>query len=156
MVDFIKSALVAILCFSLVVSSLGCATIFTGGRPNQRVHFSSTPQGATVLVNGKSIGITPLSSQLDRKANHQVRITLAGYPTYEREITSGFNGWVLGNVILGGLIGIIIDLISGSTDSLNPSSISVNLEKLKAEISPARPSGMSPSKALPKVVPAKK
>jgi PEGA domain len=133
MLRLISNLLVALCVFSLTVSNVGCATLFTGGRPNQTVSFKSTPPGANVYVNNQLIGQTPIREGLARDTDHLIRIELAGYPKYEKQIKTGFNGWVLGNLVIGGLIGICIDLISGSTDSLNPASIHVNFEQLKSK-----------------------
>jgi PEGA domain len=125
-----KAVSIALISGSLTLGNVGCATIFTGGRPDQKVEFKSIPQGATVYVDGEEVGQTPLKLPLARDMNHKVRIELAGYPTYERDIKTGFNGWVIGNIVLGGLIGLVIDIVSGSTDSLNPATVKVNFQEL--------------------------
>lgn len=117
-----------LLCATLAFCG-GCATIVTGGGEDQAVRFASTPPGARVFVDNSDIGKTPMSFRLTRKDDHQVRMELAGYKNYEKEIKSGFNGWMFGDIILGGIIGLIVDLASGSNPALSPSNVSAKLVK---------------------------
>jgi hypothetical protein len=105
----------------------GCATIVTGGGPDQKVRISSEPTGARVMVDGSYRGQTPLSLELTRKDDHQVKMELAGYTTHEQTIKSGFNPMVFGNILIGGIIGVGVDLISGASTSLSPGDISPKL-----------------------------
>jgi hypothetical protein len=51
------------------------------------VTITSTPSGASVSMDGKPIGITPLSGiEIGAGIAHSVRITLGGYEPYEKEI----------------------------------------------------------------------
>jgi PEGA domain len=105
----------------------GCATIVTGAGPDQKVRISSEPTGAKVTVDGTYRGQTPLSVELTRKDDHQVKMELAGYASHEQMIKSGFNPMVFGNILIGGLIGVGVDLISGASTSLSPGDISPKL-----------------------------
>jgi len=107
----------------------GCATIVTGGGEDQPVRFASTPRGATVYVDDNPIGQTPISARLTRKDEHKVRIEHAGYKTYEKTIGSGFNEWMLGNVIIGGLVGIGVDLLSGTNPALDTNNVHAKMIK---------------------------
>ena len=107
----------------------GCATIVTGGGEDQPVRFASTPRGATVYVDDNPIGQTPISTRLTRKDEHRVRIEHAGYKPYEKTIGSGFNEWMLGNVILGGLVGIGVDLLSGTNPALDTNNVHAKMIK---------------------------
>jgi hypothetical protein len=107
----------------------GCATIVTGGGEDQPVRFASTPRGATVYVDDNPIGQTPISARLTRKDEHHVRIEHDGYKPYEKTIGSGFNEWMLGNVILGGLVGIGVDLLSGTNPALDTNNVHAKMIK---------------------------
>ena len=122
-------AYVAVLLAVCMVFSSGCATIATGGGEDQAVRVSSLPKGADVYVNDERVGKTPMSVRLPRKDVHQVRVEKAGYQPYERELKSGLNGWMFGNIILGGLIGLGVDLLSGASTSLTPTNVSPTLVK---------------------------
>ena len=118
----VKTGMVLLL--SVCVTCSGCATIVTGGGESQSVRFNSTPRGANVTVDGNFIGETPVSADLTRKDDHYVTMEYGG-ETKEATISSWPNLWVFGNVIFGGLIGIAVDLFSGSMDgSLTPRDVS--------------------------------
>ena len=84
---------IAGVCFSLLAT--GCATIISGSGVDQSVRLSSQPRGAAVTVDGRYVGLTPISTSLTRKDSHKVHIELAGYKSYDRELNSGFNPWFL-------------------------------------------------------------
>lgn len=103
----------------------GCATIISG--TTQSVNFSSSPSSATIYDNGMQIGKTPLSAELSRKKEHAIVIELTGYQPYEMMIRKEFNAWYLGNILIGGLIGLIIDPITGAMYKLTPAQINAEL-----------------------------
>ncbi len=98
-----------------------CASIICGS--TQSVTFNSTPSNATISDNGVQIGQTPLSAKLTRKENHAITIELEGYQQYEIMIKKSFNGWYLGNIIFGGLIGLVVDPLTGAIYQLTPTQV---------------------------------
>jgi hypothetical protein len=104
---------------------VGCATIIHG--TNQNVSFSSTPTGAMVTVDNIPRGNTPTVVKLSRKENHVVKIELAGYQPFELTITRKASGWVWGNIIFGGIIGLAVDAITGGMYKLTPELVSASL-----------------------------
>jgi hypothetical protein len=109
----------------LLVLVVGCATIVSG--QHQEVNITSTPTGAEILVDGQSRGITPLIVDLTRKQKHVLQLRLEGYQPYEVVFERKFNGWAIGNVFLGGLVGLGVDLISGATYKLSPVQVNAAL-----------------------------
>jgi hypothetical protein len=107
----------------------GCATIVTGAGEDQAVRFASMPRGATVYVDDNPIGQTPLSARLTRKDDHHIRIEHPGYKPYQRTIESGFNEWMIGNVVIGGLIGFGVDLLSGTNPALDTNNVNARMIK---------------------------
>lgn len=105
----------------------GCATIMDGSK--QTVAFSSNPSNATVTVDGKVLGNTPLTEDLSKKDKHTVRINLNGYLPYEMTMTRKTNGWVWGNLVFGGLIGLAIDATTGAMYNLTPDQVNAELRK---------------------------
>jgi hypothetical protein len=90
---------------ALTVASLllapNCATL-TRSR-TQRIPVTSSPPGATVIVNGQHQGVTPLSLRLVRKGKNQViRIECPGYDPVEiRLIRKPSGAPFFGNLLLG-------------------------------------------------------
>ena len=114
---------------SLILLSLttlsSCATIVSGTR--QSIGISSMPSTASIYVDKEFVGYTPLQVEMTRKDNHFVRIELEGYMPYEITISRKMNGWVFGNIVFGGLIGLAVDAISGGIYKLTPEQIQTEL-----------------------------
>ncbi|MEO9849801.1 MAG: PEGA domain-containing protein [Reichenbachiella sp.] len=117
-----------------------CASIIHG--PTQTVDFSSQPTGATIIIDGKEYGKTPHAIELRRKGRekddksqkqvYDVQIELDRYYPYDLKVKREMDGWFLGNVLIGGLIGIIIDASNGSMYKLTPDQIIAQMDKLTA------------------------
>ena len=105
----------------LVPLVAACATIMHG--TTQDVGLSSTPTNARVTVDNKPMGNTPVVAKLSRKDNHIVRFELDGYQPFEATLTRRTSGWVWGNLVFGGLIGLAVDGISGGLYKLTPEQI---------------------------------
>jgi hypothetical protein len=103
----------------------GCAKIVNGSR--QMVRFTSTPAGAIVTVDNQDLGTTPVASKLERKSVHVVQIEMEGYKTHQITLIPRLDGWIAGNLIFGGLIGIAIDAITGSMYRLSPGQVNARL-----------------------------
>ncbi len=108
----------------------GCASIISGTK--QDVTISSSPGSANIVIkSSKGIevfrGATPVRVELKRKYSYQVSIALPGYREENVYIDNNFNAWYLGNIICGGLIGLVIDAINGAMYTLEPDMISVSL-----------------------------
>jgi hypothetical protein len=122
-----RSALLFLAGAALVLVAMGCATIMHGTR--QSIGIGSTPTGATVLVDQQPQGTTPVVAKLSRKDHHVLRIEMGGYQPYEATITKKLSGWVWGNIVFGGLIGLAVDAISGGLYKLTPEQIQAELKK---------------------------
>lgn len=99
----------------------GCATIMHG--TSQDIGITSRPTGGSVTIDNKDVGKTPVVASLSRKDHHIVKIELEGYETFEATITRSTSGWVWGNIIFGGLIGLAVDAITGGLYKLNPEQV---------------------------------
>lgn len=107
-----------------IFSFSGCATIVSG--KTQDFNIRTSPSGADVLIDGTIAGTTPMIANLIRKRRHEIVIKKAGYPTVTRATTRGFNWWYVGNLIFGGIIGLIVDPISGAMYKIKPEEIHVD------------------------------
>ncbi|NOT31093.1 MAG: hypothetical protein HOP15_11650 [Planctomycetes bacterium] len=94
-----------------------CASIVS--KSDWPVTIDSNPSGAMIKVineDGKVVdtGVTPFLLTLSAKdgfftkADYDVEATLAGYNTAHSRMSAQINGWYFGNVIFGGLIGLLI------------------------------------------------
>ena len=110
---------------SILLSSVllfsSCATIISGSRQN--VEIASEPSSAKVYINEIEIGNTPVQKNLKRNQDYNLVLKLDGYETYETILEKKFNAWYIGNIAFGGLIGIIIDPITGAMHKLKPEEI---------------------------------
>lgn len=108
----------------LVASMSSCATIFTSTK--YPVSFNTNPEGAGITIEnraGKIIyeGITPASVKLRasagymKKEEYKITFTKNGYSQKVVYITAELDGWYVGNILLGGIPGmLIIDPLSGA------------------------------------------
>lgn len=115
----------ASLLFALVALA-GCASIVSGR--TQEVSFTSNPEGATVTVNGRIIGKTPLTANLQKEKGQSLVFSKDGHKTLSMQLETSINGWFWGNIVLGGLIGSTTDGVTGAVYKYAPSQYMVTLE----------------------------
>lgn len=121
---------------TLALGVAGCATIIKGS--TQKLAVASTPSAATVSIDGVSKGSTPVTIDLKRGAEYALRIDLAGYQPYEMKLTKGLNGWVWGNIIFGGPLGVIIDASTGAMYKVKPEAVNASLIRGDLTVRPGR------------------
>lgn len=117
----------------LIVSMLatnGCASIVSGG--SQVMLIKSVPDSAALEITNKAgekihTGTTPATVSLKRSSGffkpeqYQITVSKEGFPTKQVIVEGKLNGWYLGNVIFGGLIGLlIVDPMTGAMYTLKP------------------------------------
>ncbi|ARV11030.1 PEGA domain-containing protein [Gilvibacter sp. SZ-19] len=105
----------------LLLSFNSCATIISGSR--QQVQINSKPASAKVYINEVEVGNTPVQKNLMRNQEYSIVLKLDGFETYETKLERKFNAWYIGNIAFGGLIGIIVDPITGAIHKLKPEEI---------------------------------
>jgi hypothetical protein len=120
----------------LILFHTGCASIVS--KSSYPVTFVSEPAGAQIEVKdqkGKTrfTGITPATTTLPSgdgyftRARYTVTSTKDGYTPTTQQLHASMNGWYWGNLLFGGLIGmLIVDPISGAMYKINTPT--VNLE----------------------------
>jgi hypothetical protein len=116
-----SAALFVALALVNVVLAQGCATVLRGSR--QWVPVTSSPERATVSVNGVNKGTTPLGIQLARNRKTQViRIECPGYNPYEVRVERHVSVMhELGNVLLASFIGSTAAWIAFMSDETSHS-----------------------------------
>ncbi len=100
-----------ILLMALVVLS-GCASIIQSGP--DRIAVNSNPEGAKVYLDGTPVGVTPMVVQVARKSECIIELKKEGYETVKLDRDKVVAGWVFGNLVLGGGIGLAVDLIGSN------------------------------------------
>jgi len=116
----------------VVLSASGCATIMQGTK--QQVAISSTPTGASVRVDTTSFGTTPVTVELRRKDKHIIKITMDGYQPFELSTSRSTSGWVWGNIVFGGLIGLVVDASTGGMYKIKPEEVQATLAHGSAQV----------------------
>lgn len=103
----------------------GCASIVS--KSTYPVTINSTPEGASFdIVNARtgmkvSSGVTPTQLTLDAsegffsKASYSITFSKQGYQAVTYPLQAGVDGWYVGNILFGGLIGwLIVDPATGA------------------------------------------
>ena len=111
----------------LVLALTACATIMHG--TEQGVGVSSQPTNAKVSVDNKPLGVTPVVATLARGNTHVVRVEMDGYQPFEMTLIKSTSGWVWGNIVFGGLIGLAVDAISGGLYNLEPAQVMAQMQR---------------------------
>lgn len=121
----------------------GCATLFSASAYDIRI--DSEPDGAIVTVTDQAgddvyQGETPTVVSLEASAGYfegatyTVTVSHPDYRTQSVEISSTIDGWYWGNILLGGLIGMLaVDPVTGAMWTLNPQDLNVVLEEAAFE-----------------------
>mgnify|MGYP001270172997 CR=1 FL=1 len=119
-----RDALAALAGASVMVIA-GCATIITG--TDQSMTFNSEPEGATVIVAGKTLGKTPITVQVPKDKNMSLTFEKEGYKSFTTQLSTTLQGWFWGNIVIGGFLGSTTDGISGAMHQYSPDQYFVTL-----------------------------
>lgn len=100
-----------ILSIALLVGSTGCASIMSG--TTQSVSVQSEPAGAKATFfdhKGDAVSTqqTPFIVALHRGERYSIKVEKDKYKPLVSPVQKGVNGWYFGNVLFGGLIGLLI------------------------------------------------
>jgi len=88
-----------------------------------------------VKIDNVLSGNTPVVAKLTRKDNHFVRVELSGYQPFDMTLTRSVSGWVWGNIVFGGLIGLAVDAIDGAFYNPSPEQVSATPAANHASVS---------------------
>jgi hypothetical protein len=115
----------------------GCATIVA--KSTQTIIVGSVPEGAADTItnaSGEAVhsGNTPMSVTLKKgrgyfKPEHYVvRVIKEGFEPQQLKVDGAINGWYFGNIIFGGLIGMLaVDPATGAMYTLAPKDVKATL-----------------------------
>lgn len=103
----------------------GCATVING--TSQDYQIWSEPNGAEVTLSNGSACTAPCEISLKRRDDYRADISLDGYQSTSVLIQSRTGGAMAGNILLGGVVGGVVDASNGSTNHLYPRPLHVQL-----------------------------
>ncbi len=125
-------------CLMLAVAAggAGCASALHG--TTEKIAFASEPPGASVIVDGNSVGTTPAEIELARHNAHAVKIEKAGYLPYEVTTSTTFNRWALADYLLALVFPpiILIEYIDDGSYEIEPHEVTAHLIAAPAETTP--------------------
>jgi hypothetical protein len=131
------------LAFGILGASLfasGCASIVNGG--DREISIATQPPGATASVRKTggdimdvvAVAKTPCTVSLDPKKgyfsgqSYTLRLEMPGYKATEVQLTPKMSGWYWGNLLVGGLIGMLaVDPATGAMWNIAPEKINRTL-----------------------------
>jgi hypothetical protein len=106
-----------------------CATVTRG--TSQKFNIETTPTAAEVSLSTGQQCVSPCQLKLKRKPGFTATVKKEGYQTQTVKVDSklGGGGAVAGagNIILGGVIGGIVDGSNGSMNNLTPNPLKITL-----------------------------
>lgn len=128
----------------IAVSVSGCASATRGWE--ETISISSSPSGATATVTGMKEPFsctTPCVAQVKRSDDLTVAFDLPGHepqivPLTKEIATTGAAGFA-GNLLLGGLVGMAVDGVSGAALDHKPNPVIVSLKPIAPPPAPMRP-----------------
>jgi len=139
--------------FVLLLAALsgGCATV-TRGTTNT-IGFDSQPSQAEVRTSNGLGCVTPCSLTVKRNEEFIATFSKPGYQPQQVEVKTQVAGagavGVAGNVLIGGLVGIGVDAVTGAANEHTPNPVSVVLEPLKGAPPVKRPPPQGPADIRP-------
>ena len=129
--------IISLLCAGIVLS--GCASIVHSG--NRSITINTQPAGAKASISKTggdvfSVNTTPCTVSLDPKRgyfkgqSYTLKLELPGYNPAQIELQPTLSGWYFGNLIFGGLIGMLaVDPVTGSMWNIEPGKIEQRLSE---------------------------
>ena len=127
----------------LISIVIGCASILS--KNARQITINSTPDKAEFVIKDERgmvvhRGVTPSTVTLKTGAGYfkgkeyTVYVKKDGYEEKSVSIRKELNGWYLGNILFGGIIGLlIVDPLTGAMWTLTPQEINVNLNQKQSK-----------------------
>lgn len=144
-----------ILCVAVLCAALGgCASVTRGWDEN--IAISSTPSGAIATITGPSEPhapcVTPCSIKVKRSDDVSIAFAKEGYEpqivNLTKEIAPTGAAGFAGNILLGGVVGGVVDAASGAALDHKPNPVIVTMQPIKPP-APAPRIGAKPRKPKP-------
>lgn len=120
----------SIACLALALG--GCASVTRGW--NEQVQFHSDPPEAQVRTSMGHVCVTPCTLQFGRKDEFTATFSKPGYETQQIMVVSKLVGTgavgFAGNLVVGGVVGMGVDVASGAALDHCPNPVTAILRQL--------------------------
>ncbi|MDO9055276.1 MAG: PEGA domain-containing protein [Sulfuricurvum sp.] len=120
-----KIALLAVSAASIAMFS-GCAGMFSG--ETQMLTVKSNPEGANVMVNGMTIGQTPLTAPIVKKKDLLLTLSKDGYKEVTTPLNTSFDPMALVGLFSYGTP-ITTDIQKGTAYQISPNYYQFDMQK---------------------------
>lgn len=135
-----KKTLLVLLSVVMLVSLTSCASIVSSDKypvtitsdPNE-AKITITDSNNRVVYQGKTPAIVTLdaSNGFFKKGSYSIKFEKAGFEDSVYTLTSTIDGWYWGNLLMGGVLGmVIIDPLTGAMWKLDPNVSQILVEKV--------------------------
>lgn len=125
-----KVAVPLVVALVMTLGIAACASIIHGS--SQKLNIASDPPGASVAVDDEAVGVTPVVAKLLRRDPHTITVKLDGYQPFRIRTERHTDGWVWGNLVFGGILGVVIDFSNGAAYKLTPKDVAAQLARSSA------------------------
>lgn len=122
-----KSRITVVFLFTFALLFTSCSTIIKGS--SQVINITSEPSDAEVLIDGNSMGKTPLSVSLKKNTYSTIMLKKEGYTAQIKQLQKSYDPLTLVNIFWDLST---TDMISGAAFEYQPGSYFFNLEKASA------------------------
>ena len=124
-----------------------CATIVSSQQVPTKIDSSPSKMAYKVFDDNGAVvsqGFTPATTTMNRSAGYfrpgkySIEISKNGKVVGKETITATLNGWYFGNILIGGLVGlVIVDPLSGAMYRM-PESVTVSTTSMASASEPSK------------------
>lgn len=108
-----------------VMLTTGCATIVNDDYV--QIPVTTVPSEASIEVNGSSYQSPAIVPVPRGQGDFVMKISKDGYQPVSIFLNQSLDGWVWGNVIFGGIIGLVVDFATGDAYDISPDVVNQSL-----------------------------
>ncbi len=126
------SSIAAMAVLTLLVPAMSGCGLILGGGSRETIQVQASPADAKVTTSPSTGDFTaPTTLNLERKTNYVLTFQKDGYTQATTQIESHVRtGYVVADVLLTGLIGVVVDAATGGWSKLTPETANVTLTKV--------------------------
>jgi hypothetical protein len=120
---------------AMAISVSACGTVTRGS--NEDVTFNSDPPGAKVQTStGLVCQATPCTFPISRKQEFIATFDLPGHHSQQiavkTEVSGGGAAGMAGNILIGGVVGVVVDASTGATLDHSPNPVFATMEPIQS------------------------